>query len=132
VVLGVLQPEENAVSRICSIVIVLLFTACAVEGESLEPTAGEIDEAPAEDREVDESVDATASLAGHYCVDQSSAAADRISCEVFACFAPVWDTRLSRNHPVSYHSCVGSTYVNVYSLWTGSCYKMRRDALRRC
>ncbi|MEJ7600841.1 MAG: hypothetical protein WKG01_23250 [Kofleriaceae bacterium] len=137
----------------------LLFAACAVDDVETESSAdhelslavgpdevdteGSCDQAfsPAsettaegEDVPVGELVGNVTTLAGHYCVDQSSAAAQRIDCSVFMCpgGTPPWNTRLSRNHPVRYHSCVGATYVNVHSLWTGSCYTMRRDALRPC
>ncbi len=151
-----------SLSKICSIAIVsLLFAACAVDQEPTEtsieheialdvtadpacnvgaevlPDPSEADAAAVPDDvalgELAELGVHTMNAGGHYCVDQSSAAAQRISCEVFACWNnPSWNTRLSRNHPVTYHSCVGSTYVNVHSLWTGSCYTMRRDALRPC
>lgn len=72
--------------------------------------------------------------AQRYCVDQSYASADYVSCDYFfQCSNTNWDTQLSRNHPVHIYGCGSSTYVLVHSLWNaGRCYLLRRDALSPC
>jgi hypothetical protein len=75
----------------------------------------------------------------HYCVIQSTASAFRnnsfwgpLECSVFNTSLPI-NTALSRNHPVRVERyCTDRVYVNVLSLWTGSYYMMRADALGGC
>jgi hypothetical protein len=78
-------------------------------------------------------------VGGHYCVQQSTASAFRtnspwgpLECSGFATSLPV-NTALSYGHPVKVSvNCGNPTYVNVLSLWTGSYYMMRADALTPC
>jgi hypothetical protein len=121
----------------------LALAACAVETE-VEELAVTDDIAGAElaipaELELAEAagVDGTPYASQSYCVDQSYASANNVTCEVVPiCNSqPNYDTQLSRNHRVRMvipSTCTG-TYVHVASLWNhGSCYHMRRDALRPC
>lgn len=75
----------------------------------------------------------------HDCVAQSTASAYRtndpwgpLQCSGWASSLPI-NTSLSQGHPVKFITyCGNPTYVNVLSLWTGSYYMMRFDALTPC
>jgi hypothetical protein len=117
----------------------LAFAACAVEEPTIEGETQNDELAIPDDLDVDlgeEGVDGRP-YAQSYCVDQSYASANNVNCEFLpVCTGqPNYDTHLSRGHRVRMHNlsyCPG-TYVHVVSLWNvGSCYHMRRDALRPC
>jgi hypothetical protein len=98
----------------------------AAEAETVALVDGDGDES----EQLDESQPAAA--AQRYCVDQSYASAQSVHCDLFwICGHPNWDSQLSRGHPVHIRNDCG-TYVRVVSLWTGTCYNLRRDALRPC
>ena len=129
-----------------------MFGACMDEpDESATDQALEVDDVDVpEDLALDTSAELTGShrpdlstsevvgvieASGRYCVNQSSAAADSVSCEgqFMACKNTNWDTRLSRNHALSVSECGSGTYVIGHSYWNqGRCYLIRRDALRKC
>lgn len=117
------------------------IAACVTEEPTAE-TPEDTLEAPAEigelapALELDEGAPTGKPRAQSYCVDQSYASADNVSCDwIPSCGVQNWTSRLSRDHRVRFQwltGCNSSTYVHVYSLWNQQCYIMRRDALRPC
>jgi hypothetical protein len=113
----------------------LAFAACAVDPTVPEETGGEQLAIP-DELQLDLGEDGVEGRPYNqsYCVDQSYASANRVTCEWFPsiCSQPNYDTALSRDHRVRMQWGTCGTYVHVYSLWNGACYHMRRDALRPC
>ena len=113
------------------------FAACAVE----EPTVDSPGDTEGEELAIPDELQLDLGEEGvdgrpysqSYCVDQSYASANRVTCDYFpSCGSqPNYDTALSRDHRVRMQYDCG-TYVHVYSLWNQACYHMRRDALRPC
>jgi hypothetical protein len=114
----------------------LLFAACAVEEPVVDGETEGDQLAIPDELQLDlgeEGVDGRP-YSQSYCVDQSYASANRVTCEWFPsmCSQPNYDTALSRDHRVRMQWGTCGAYVHVYSLWNGACYHMRRDALRPC